>query len=630
MIQQARIFLLNKLNVFAILIALFFTFIHLPRFFEAYFPPLIPSPYLWWGLDSSWILTLNYINNIGLNWGSDFAFTYGPLSYLSTRLAWGTNGISLIVFDIFFFINLFYIYFISLKNGQNKIITFLLVIGYSLLTPVHIGPPIALILLIFLVFWVRASIDKPKFIYYLFQIVLLFLLFFIKFNTGLIAFPLFFLGIMYNLISKKEKFYWLLIYAICPIILILVSSKFLNVDLIPYIKSALEIISGYNDIMYLEHEISIRLFALFVLFSTLFILAHKVYLERKTDLIKSSTIFILYFVPIFVLYKSAFVRGLETDFFIYSILLILTLKDLHNYKKYSNYVLAICLMVSFYIVYFNDDTKTSFESVNKIDKYYFTGIKNFTPISGLHIIPNNNKIPNSIIEKIGTKTVDIYPWNAQLLFENNLNFSPRPVFQSYTAYTPYLEEKNFEFYNSYSKAPEFVIYEYLAIDGRYPLYDEPKVNLCLLKNYNPVELFDFQDRKFILLQKRKDFKPIKLIMEKEYAMMIESPLVPMKGVYYEVGVYNSLIGKGISIIDHAPEIKLEVKTNIQMEYRTGKMLLESGLFSDIKINTTEDFYSLFFIDSLAKLEKVKYYNFKPRNTTYFTDKIRITEYKITQ
>jgi hypothetical protein len=211
-----------------------------------------------------------------------------------------------------------------------------------------------------------------------------------------------------------------------------------------------------------------------------------------------------------------------------------------------------------------------------------------------------------------------------------LNFLPRPVFQAYTAYTKNLEEMNFNHYNSYTKAPEFVIYEYLAIDERYPLFDEPKVNLCLIKNYSPVEMFDFQNRKFILLQKRKDFKPVKFEMTKEYAMMADSPLSPKQDVYYEIGVYNSITGKIMSVIDHAPEIMLEIRTNSSSEYKTGEKLLESGLFLEQKINTTEDFYSLFFIDSLAKLEKIKFYNFKPKDSGYFTDKIKITEYKITQ
>ena len=632
MAEKIKQFFGNKVNWLGILLALTCAFIHLPRYFEVYFPPLTPSPDVWWGLDLSWILTLNYVNIKELIWGTDFAFTYGPLSYLSTRLGWGTNGNALILFDIFFYLNLFLVYFISFAKSSNKIITALLIVGYTLLIPVHIGSSTALILLAFLVFWIRQSINKPRFVYYIFQIILLFLLFFIKFNTGLIAFPLFFTGLLYNLISKREKSYWLLLYAITPIIIIVSACGLLNVDLLNYVKTALEIVSGYNDVMYLDHKFSRRLLALFVVFSTLFILGHRTFNERKTNLVKNSALFIIYGIPMFVLYKSGFVRGLETEFFIFSVLLILSMQDLHfeNYKKYSSIIVALCVLGSFGIVYLDNGTKLPFETTNKIDKFYLQGIKDFTPISGLHIIPSPNEFPFSVKAKIGVSTVDIYPWNTQLLFENKLNFSPRPVFQAYTAYTKTLEEMNFNHYNSMEKAPEFVIYEFLAIDQRYPLFDEPKVNLCLIKNYTPVEMFDFQNRKFILLQKRNDFRPIKLEKVNEYAMESESPLAPKKDIFYEIGVYNSMIGSLVSIIDHAPELSLEIKTKTSSEYRTGKKLLESGVFLEQKINKTEDFYSLFFADSLAKMEQVKFYNFKPKSPTLFKDKIRITEYKITQ
>lgn len=625
-------FFKNRTNIIGIILALSCTFIHIPRYFDGYFPPLTPSPEPWWGLDMSWIITLNYVNLKQMVWGTDFAFTYGPLANFSTRTGWGTSGNGMILFDIFFYLNLFLIYFISFTKSSKKIVTALLIIGYTLLIPVFIGPPISLLLLIFLVFWVRLSIDNPRAIYYVFQAILLYLLFFIKFNTGLVAFPLFIIGLGYNCIAKKAKIYWLLLYFSAPIILILVACGYLNVAFSDYVKTAMEMVSGYNDIMYLEHDTGRRVLAIFVGLSTVFVLVHKLIAERKNGYARNGAILLLYSIPIFVFYKSGFTRGLETDFFIYSVPLILVIRDLHfeNYKKYSGIVVVACLLSSFGIVYFDNGTKMPFETVNKLDKYYLIGIKDYTPVSGLHIFPNDNQIPVSVKAKINTATVDIYPWNSQLLFENKLNFLPRPVFQSYAAYTKVLEDMNFSHYNSKEKAPEFVIYEYLSFDLRYPLFDEPKVNLCLLKNYSPLEIFDFQNRKFVLLKKRDDFKPIKLEKAREYEMEIGASLAPAKDIYYEVGVSNSIVGKFVSVIDHAPEMTMEIKSNSSSEYRTGKKLLESGLFLEKKINKTEDFYSLFFADSLAKMESVEFYKFKPKSPSLFKDKIKITEYKITQ
>jgi hypothetical protein len=44
-------------------------------------------------------------------------------------------------------------------------------------------------------------------------------------------------------------------------------------------------------------------------------------------------------------------------------------------------------------------------------------------------------------------------------------------------------------------------------------------------------------------------------------MLLNSPLAPRKGIYYEIGIYNSITGKIVSLFNHAPEIRLEIKLN---------------------------------------------------------------------
>jgi hypothetical protein len=189
---------------------------------------------------------------------------------------------------------------------------------------------------------------------------------------------------------------------------------------------------------------------------------------------------------------------------------------------------------------------------------------------------------------------------------------------------------DFEHYNNYATAPEFVVYEFASIDERYPLFDESRVNLALFKNYEAAELFEIDGRKVLLLQKKKEFKPITFEKTNEYAMLLNSPLVPKKDSYYEIGIYNSMTGKIASLFNHSPEIRLEInlKSGGVINYRTSKLLLEIGLFSDKYFSETKSFKSNF--DLVNDNQEVKYYNFKPLNPSSFKDKIRITEYKIKQ
>src|SRR5690606_12224046 len=128
---------------------------------------------------------------------------------------------------------------------------------------------------------------------------------------------------------------------------------------------------------------------------------------------------------------------------------------------------------------------------------------------------------------------------------------------------------NFDHYNS-EKAPQYVLYDYESIDNRYPLFDEPKVNLVLLKNYTAVDTLTFNGHHLLLLEKKKEAKPVQLRFIREYAMYKTSPILPKENIYYEVTFYNTIDGKIQSLLTHAPEINLAIQTmdGALMEYKT--------------------------------------------------------------
>ncbi len=625
---------LKPMNIAVFLIAFLGAYILFPIYFEATIYPLPSSDELWKSLDPSWLLQMNYAVNNNFVWGKDIAYTYGPLAYLSTKVGWGQSAMSFLLYDFFISLNFFLLLFLTLKASKNKIVTILLFTAFIIAFPVWVGSDNAVVLMGLLIFWIRKSLDEPKWYYYIFQTLILSLIFFIKFNTGLIAFPLFISGITYNLIvgwKNKKTMLKLITALVAPVALISILAIPLKVNLSPYIYYGIEMVSGYNDIMYMDHDYENRKLALIIIALSSIVLVYKTVIEIKSLLLKNLTILFLFGTGMFVLYKQGFVRGMEVDFFIFSILIIISIYDLHshNYKKYSDMLILGCAAISLYFVMYIENAQPNI--AQKLNKLYFIQYGNFTKESGMHLFPNNNQLPDYVKNKIGNHTIDAYPWNLQMLWENKLNCSTRPAFQSHSTYTKDLEELNFEHYNSSEKAPEFVIYDFASIDSRYALFDEPKLNLILTKNYHVVEVFDFEKRKVLLLQKNINFRPIKLEKSKEYAMLINSPLVVKKDIYYEVELYNNFKGKWNSIIDHAPEILLEVYGNNPEPYkfRTSKNLLQSGLFCDSYIPDTSGFGN-YLINKTDLLEKAKYYNFRPLNNKYFSEKIKITEYKIIQ
>jgi len=66
---------------------------------------------------------------------------------------------------------------------------------------------------------------------------------------------------------------------------------------------------------------------------------------------------------------------------------------------------------------------------------------------------------------------DIYPWDIGSLLANGLSYRPRPVLQSYAAYTPELAELNAAFLRG-ARAPDHIIFSLATTDGRFPSLDD--------------------------------------------------------------------------------------------------------------------------------------------------------------
>lgn len=632
----AKVFSKQNIMYLNICISLFCAYLLFPNYFELNIYPIQSSQYNWMSLDPSWTVTLNYLKMKGLVWGNDIAFTYGPLGQLCTRVGWGESKFLFLFFDLFMFVNWFLVFYLSLKQTKNLFITLFLVVSITLIFPDWIGIANSFVLLLFYMFWLRENIENNSKISYVFLISISVLMVFIKLNTGLIALPLFYCVLIYNRFLKKIPNKLFLGLFFIPFILIYILTILLNVSFFKYVFSALEIVSGYNEIMYLDNQIENSLnYVKVISCITLFAFIISLYLNKKLKIIEKLFLFGTSVLSFYLMYKQAFVRADVNhikEFFLYYTLFVFVFSDFHTSVK--NYLINGLTVFNVLIVFYflnNNQSKTIVFKEKLLKNEYFIGFNNFNSTSGLHLEENYLKLPDSFLRKIGNETVDVYPWNTQMLLENKLNYKPRPVFQSYTTYTKELENLNFNHYNS-PNAPQYVIYEFEAIDNRYPLFDESKLNLALKLNYQLIDKGIIDNKKILLLKKKSDFKQIKLEKVKEYAMYNNSPLIPQKDIYYEIELYNNIFGKYYSLVKNSPEIKLEIQIDkgAKLDYKTSKKLLESGMFSTFYIRNTDEF-EIFMknIDS-DSIQKVKYYSFRLLNDKMFKEKIKITEYKILQ
>jgi hypothetical protein len=102
----------------------------------------------------------------------------------------------------------------------------------------------------------------------------------------------------------------------------------------------------------------------------------------------------------------------------------------------------------------------------------------------------------AITAAVGRGTVDVYDCLTAAAILNGMNLATRPVFQSYSAYTPRLERLNLRSYQS-GRAPDFLMWGDERVDGRYPGQDDAMLIAALPAHYAPL----FSEGGFWLLKR---------------------------------------------------------------------------------------------------------------------------------
>jgi hypothetical protein len=102
-----------------------------------------------------------------------------------------------------------------------------------------------------------------------------------------------------------------------------------------------------------------------------------------------------------------------------------------------------------------------------------------------------------IAAEVKDGTIDTFTYEQGVLLLNQLNWHPRPVFQGYCAFTPFLQAANASFLAG-TEAPEYVLFKLQPIDGRLPSQEDGRALIELLKRYQPVLMENYS----LLLRRR--------------------------------------------------------------------------------------------------------------------------------
>jgi hypothetical protein len=140
----------------------------------------------------------------------------------------------------------------------------------------------------------------------------------------------------------------------------------------------------------------------------------------------------------------------------------------HNYPGYLKYCLEHTVPVAW-------ESAKILARPNVYHKYFRGELEKERAMAALPMLKRT----------IGAEPVDAFGHIQSFALMNGLNYRPRPVFQSYSAYTASLARLNDDFYYSQA-APRYVLLALNSLDGRYPALDDPLLLRNLLVNFMPL------------------------------------------------------------------------------------------------------------------------------------------------
>ncbi len=375
-----------------------------------------------------------------------------------------------------------------------------------------------------------------------------------------------------------------------------------------YFARLLPIIAGYSEAMASPGNNKEIIFYLLASTCVLAVIA-----ANTNDSLSSRTFLLFSFLLfLFVAFKDGFVRhdGHDTiagaSLLFAAFLLAFTVES-----KHSTAVFLIAVFAWAYIDqgYVGASTKTYYRGIDQT----YTGITHGLKLRGsgghrlrdiydhsLQLLNDEAQIPKM------KGTSDIYPDDQAYLLASGNAWSPRPVLQSYSAYTPTLARLDASHLTG-RHAPDNVIFSVEALDNRLPALEDGLSWPILVNDYSPVTMAG-GSLYLVAKSSRVAKAPMEALFTGSYSLG-ETVSLPHTSapLFAEIDVRQTLIGRMVSFL-YKPTIltiTLDLENGTQRNYRLVSGMAKAGFVISPLVEGTEDFAMLFGDRSYWREKRVK-------------------------
>ncbi len=462
------------------------------------------------GLDASYNIAIHLAWLQGLTFGKDFLLTYGPLGILLNRLPIAVSPLVFALMDLYLYIQIIRLLIFLLRRSDpgGQWLVLAAVFIFQMGDPY--GDGILKTMFILTIFMIYLHGTTRSFWTLLNAGVMACLAFYIKVDFGL---PLFLLLVAYLLvawlIAAPDAKRYLALFAAGLIGTVTALSFLLNTSLPGFLAASYHLAISFNDAMSLPlgvagaPDMSYLFLALSILAAFLVFVFYR-YKQRQWE-VPEAAILALVAAFLFISFKYGFVRAdAHILSFFYSAPLIITMvyaMTAQHARQTAKRMLWLAVLFSFPVASGVYDMEFLTGKITRLPGYFSALVAGRPQLQeSSDTLPV--KLPRRVLDRIDKSSVDVLPWEISMIYWNGLNYNPRPVVQSYTAYDGYLDRRNYEKYLS-TTAPDYLIYTVGEIDGRHPFFTESLTRKAILANYEVVDSFG----DYLLFAKRGEAIP---------------------------------------------------------------------------------------------------------------------------
>ena len=573
------------------------------------------------GTDPSWIQGVNAVTDARMAFGEDFIFTYGPYAALSTKafspkldwlmfpasifLAFCFSVVGLMVFGNRAFLPkvLFLFSLVAFSTSELLFSSYLLLVAlavYKMVNKLSVG---------------TGSLTARDYSGVVFLSAGIALISLVKVSYLASAILILLPVSLYALRMRGAK---ILLFALVTYIVSVTSLWVLSgqalASLPEFVLNSRDIVGGYTEAMAIDPRAVVWPISLYLIAVCAFlgVLVASEFEGRAAKILLIATFGAFYFSA----FKLGFVRHDGHAYTAGGAVIIgcsalLALRV--SWQRFALFLFAVFVWASIHVNLVGKKKKHQFRAVTAkvsatcegaIEGFYkrFFDYKSFentywadlAKISAVRAVP---KVEGSC---------DVYPKEISGLIASGNIWSPRPIFQSYSAYTPKLADLNRQHLLS-DKSPENIFFEIDPRDNRFPTIEDGSSLPLILRNYKLVGPAGPS------LHLRRDgfVQDVALtpVISSSVAVLGEKVQMPEStggALYFTADVEKSPLGK-LASLAYKPSllrIRVTLLTGEEKTFRIPSQMAKAGFMINPFVADTEGFAALYAGEDAPRAETI--------------------------